>query len=265
MDAAPTVTTALLTAPSPGVRVTVSSMAGSAVTVTVRRTGADGASAYVRGALDSIVAGTFFVDDYECPIGEQSTYSSYTTNNVGEVSTESAGTNITVTQSGTLSWLSDPLTPNSAVAVRLQSFPDRSMSIESAILSVIGSATPVMVAGVRQRGAGSIAFLTMTLAETQALRSVLLSTPIVLYRAPDPSWDIGAVFLGMGDVVEKRVGAIQDPVRIFTGAVTFITRPAASVNGPIHTYAELTAHGYTYRNLSDANLTYLQMAQRGGL
>jgi hypothetical protein len=240
-------------------------MAAGAATVTVRRTNIDGESVYVRGAKDATVAGTFFVDDYEPPIGEQSTYSSYTTNGVGEASTESAGTNITVTQSNALSWLSDPLVPGSAVAVRLQAFPERAMNVQSAILPIIGSSTPVMVAGVRQRGSGTITFATFTLADTQALRSVLLSTPIVLFRAPDPSWDIGAVFLGVGDVTERRVGAIQEPTRIFSGAVTFITRPSASINGPIHSYTELTAHGYTYRNLSDANLTYLQMAQRGGL
>jgi hypothetical protein len=240
-------------------------MAGSAVTVTVKRTATNGKSVAVRGAMHEVVAGTFSVDDFEPPIGEVSVYSAYT-QDAGDVpSTESSGTNFTVTQANPLSWIADPLDPSTATSVRVGSMGDRTMAVPSEMLPIIGSATPVLVSGVRQEGFSTITFVAVTLAELQALRNVLLQTPIVLFRAPGPSWDVGAVFLGIGDVIEKTIGPITDTNRHVTAVATRITRPDSSLAGPLHTYGDLASRGYTYRNLSDPDLTYLQLAQRGGL
>jgi len=259
----PTVSVLALATPSPGVQVTVTNMDVNAATITVWRVSASYSKVAVRGASNTLVAGPFTVDDFEAPLGEQLTYSAVTYDSGGVPSDESDGTNITLVSTST--WISDPLIPTSAITVRIGDFPERTREIDAEFMRPIGSDTSIMVAGQRARGSGQLMLVTTTLDDLNDLRGVLMQTPLILIRAPYASWDLGSEFLGFQNVSEKRIGPLAEPTRQIVSDIVYIQRPVPEIAGPLHTYAELAGKGYSYTILSAADLTYLQLAQRGGL
>jgi len=264
---APVLQLTSLNTPSPGVRVTVSYVAPDADKITIYRTTSRG-TVSLRGATEKILTGLpFVVDDYEAPLNEVLTYTAITKTVLAVPSTTSAL--YTIQLDSVYTWLTDPVVPTNATAVRVHSFPDLVRTIDNAMLNVIGSPSPVMVSGQRLTGSGRLSLVTLTLNELEILRSVLDSTPVVLLRAPAYTWDIsdgGAAFFGIGTVTEKRINRlISDPTRLIEMDVTVVSQPPTTLTGALHTYAEIALKGYIYRNLSDPNLTYLQLSQRGGL
>jgi len=261
---APTLQLTELNTPSPGVRVTVLSVAPDADSITIYRTDSSGETVSLRGATEAVLTGSFVIDDYEAPLNTVLTYTA-TTRTITKVPS-TGSQSYAIELSSVYTWLTDPVVPTNAVAVRVREFPSISKSIDNAMLSVIGSPYPVMVAGQRLAGSGRLSLLTLDLGELELLRSVLQSTAILLLRAPYTTWDLGTAFLGIGNVSESRWSRlISDPTRIIELDVTYVAQPPATITGALHTYAELAQRGYTYRNLSDPNLTYLQLSQRGGI
>jgi hypothetical protein len=262
-DKPPTVSVLALASPSPGVQITVGSFDSSSYSVSVFRSSASSPMAPVRGAVNQIFAGSYTVDDFEPPLGELLTYTAVGYRIDGTPSPQSTGVTITLASAST--WLSDPITPGSAVAVRIGSAGDVDHDIDAAFLGVIGSDSPVMIAGTRQLGSGQVTFTVTDLASLLALRAVLLQAPVMLLRTPNSTWDIGARFLGIAKVSEKRVGPLAEPTRLVVCDVTYVRRPDASLAGPLHTWNELLGKGYTWSQLANADLTWIQLEQRGGL
>jgi len=259
---APTVTATPLATPSPGVQLVVSGVDASAATVTIWRSDSAGKN-IVRGASNVLIAGSFTVDDFEAPIGELLTYTAVTFDVFGVSSDESTGTTITLSSTGT--WLSDPLTPSTAVQVTIADFPEVSRIIDAEMLTPVGATAPIMIAGVRSKGAGSLTLATTTLLALQSLRTVIDDSPVILLRVSVTDWDIAAQHYGVQNVTERRIGKLAEPTRLMTLDVTAVQRPSPDIAGPLHTWSEVLSKGLSWKGIADADLTWLQLAQRGGL
>jgi len=259
---APIISAVAVAIPSPGVTITCTFVPLTANTITIYRQSSAG-KIPLRGATNALIAGTFVVNDFEAPLNENLIYTAVTFDNAGVPSSESIAQIINL--SSVYTWLADPITPSSAAPVRIKDFPMRSNPIDFTLLNVVGSDAPIMVAGARQMGAGKLSILTSTLNELNTLRALLATSPVLLLRAPSATWDIGSAYIAVGNVDEKRVGLISDPMRVVDMDVTFVNPPSSVISGSLHSYAELDSKGYTYRSLSSPDLTYLQLAQRGGL
>jgi hypothetical protein len=249
-----------LSSPSPGVQVTVTLPAAGAINVTVFRSSSSG-TVIVRGASHTTIAGSFTVADFEAPIGEVLSYTAVTFD-LADVQSDESGP-ATITLASATAWLSDPLDPASATTIRIKALPEREYSLDFALMSPIGSDSPVQVSGVRQRGAFKLSLVTLSAAERTALRTLFLRAPVVLLRAPVAAWDLGSEFLGVGAVTERRVGLLAEQSRVTDLDCTYVQRPAPELAAPLHTYAEMTATGLTYRQIRDTGRTYLQLVQLG--
>ena len=260
---APTIAVAALAVPSPGVQVTVTSMAAGADTVTVFRTVPGGSPVVVRGASRATVAGSSFtVADFEAPFGVLLTYTAITYDVAGGPSDESTGATITLASSA--AWMSDPLTPSLAVQFVLSRAPDQVMDIDSDLQVPVGASRPLLDAGPRQDGTYNLVIAACDDDARDAIRTVLKATPVVLLRLPDPTWDVPDDYYAIGPLkVARMSGLLQVQGRRFEADATLVTPPAPDLAAPLHTYDEMTATGLTYQQIKDTGRTYLQLQQLG--
>lgn len=262
--AAPTLAALALTTPSPGVRLTVTNPAVGSVTYTVRRSSASSEpGTVVRGASKKIIVGAATVADFEVPLGEAVTYEAVTYDALGEESTPSAPVVITVA-SGT-PWLTDPLNPDAALPVTFDYHaPSRSMPVEQEAMYPLGSARAVVVSGRRALGTYGLSLAACTLADLQALRSLLLGLTVAMIRVPDPTWDVPQDYYALGEVAESRVSQLlRVGGRVFSFPATLTRRPDPSIEAPLWTYADSTATGRTYAQSTALGRTYLVRSQGG--
>jgi hypothetical protein len=258
---APTVTVTALSAPSPGVQVTVTLPAAGTTTVTVYRTDGTGQRVIVRGASKAVIAGAFTVADFEAPFGQTLTYTAVTYDPAGVASDESAGAAIIV--GSATSWLTDPLAPDNAAPVRLRTPPDETLEIDRDIMTPVGSALGIQVSGTRSQGSYSLTLTAENATVRNTIRAVLRAAPVVLLRVPDPTWDLPAAFLGVGTIVMRRIGRIGEGARYIDLEATIVARPAPELAGPLYTYADMTGTGKSYTQLTATGRTYLQLVQQG--
>lgn len=256
----PTLTVTAVGAPSPGVLVNVTSVATTADTITVWRTTASLGRVIVRGASRAIVGGTFTVTDYEVPLGELASYTAATFD-VGGISSDEA-TPATITVGSDRSWLSDPLEPTAAAQVWIRDAGDRERPIDSQMLLPVGAKYPTMVYGVRQGGQGTLSLATLTLADTVTLRAITESG-VLLLRAANATYDLGAVFLGVPTLTERRIGKLAHGYRYFDLQYVQVARPDPSIPSPLYDWDAVTASGKTWTQLAATGKTWITLQQTG--
>jgi hypothetical protein len=206
----------------------------------------------------------YTVADFEVPIGESVIYSAATFDANDVPSDESAGNPITLTS--ITAWLTDPLTPATAVAVYLKDPPNQTLDIDRTLILPIGTTDPLQVSGERQSGSYDKLVL-VALDETTRIKimAVLASAPVVMLRAPDPSWDMPAVPLGIGGVRKMRIGRVQNPERYIELAdATIVARTDPSIAGPLWTWDDVLATGISWNQLA-ATKTWLSLLRDGPL
>ncbi|MCW2496051.1 hypothetical protein [Jatrophihabitans sp.] len=256
--------------PCPRIEVHVTPMPGDADTITVYRVWG-GQRQVVRGASGAVVAGDFFVVDYEAPFGVPVTYSCVTKNTAGTASTTSDASSpltLAVTQIA----LQDPLDPTSAVAVAPSTSPGQTTpvsrratgstatySIQATISPVAGSALPLATGDVRQAASGvPIDVRTETEDAATAVRNVLTQAwPLCIRSGPAAQMLPGLVYLALSDITETlRPNGVS---RIFTATAAAVLPPGQSIVVSPRTYADLLDEAATYADLLTLYPTYLRL------
>lgn len=256
---APTVAVAAVSSPQPGVQVTCTALDASAVAITVYRSSVTG-TFVVRGADHAVASGAFTVTDFEAPIGEVLSYTAETYDAAGVTSDLGGPANITLTSAR--AWLSDPLDPTQATPVYVKSAEERVRAVDSVMLLPIGASAPIMVSGVRQTGAGTIVLTTVTLADTRTLRGIT-DGPVLLFRAPTTTWDLGTLFLGVGTIREDRRGKLAEGTRDFSLDYVVVQRPSPTIAAPLYTWDVLAQTGKTWGQVLASGRTWLTLQTLG--
>lgn len=262
--------------PAPNVRVTYQDFDPGTNQINLWRT-VDGVRRPVRGVRHHNVVGSDFVVDYEAALGRTVSYDIEILSGVcAGVVISTASTTITGAVAG---WLSDPLSPGTAVPVYGDVGPNGEPGLDfdalakwdytSAVtkLVVAGTSEPVALIGQRQMNS-SIDVNVSTLATNQstALRNLLQQAAVVLFR-PLPGWASGLpglCYLAAQTVTEASVSEKWGgQVVSWKVKGDIVAPPAAQVTVPTVTYGSVAAEYATYAafNAAHQGQTYLQVVE----
>lgn len=181
---------ALTDAPCPRVRITLTGLGGTAVTVRITRTVA-GAALVVPGALAWELVDSGVLVDYAAPLNVQTTYTLYVDGAIADVKT--------ITLESDYSWVQDPRQPDRALPVRqttiapgfLTLTSDALKTIEypsgSSTMNVMGDSLPVSFGGQRRAESAVDLSLHAPDAATRDMFTLIKESPILLFRPASPN------------------------------------------------------------------------------
>lgn len=203
----------------------------------------------VRGASRILVAGnTLILYDYESPNGEPAGWRAQairpTVN--GDIASAWSST-ATATWSSPYTWLKNIRNPSLSRSIRFARMPDLDFDRQQGVHQILDETYPVVISGVLQAAAGELQLLTATLAERDAVKT-LLSGSVVLVQPP-ASHGVGSRYWSCGKVSDRRV------VRVAGVAYRHLVTPATEVAPPADTGIDGFV-GLTYQDVADTYATY---------
>ncbi|MFE9382390.1 hypothetical protein ACFYMO_04000 [Streptomyces sp. NPDC007025] len=178
--------------------------------MTVWRVTPDGGRTLVRGPEGlydgySIPADSLVIEDYEAPLGVPVYYV------IETVAVDDSAHSHKITDTVTLTagdpnyaWLTDPARPGVGLQVAVKTGPEWQQAIEQTVYRVRGRATPVVLADVRQSREGSLVCWTRTDQERDALRFLLSTGNVLLWRCA-PGMGEPDVYVAVGEVQYPRI------------------------------------------------------------
>lgn len=238
---------------------------------TVVRVHADGSTYVLRDANPALIASTTGVGwvgyDHEAPLDQAVTYRLTSTQDPGVTTTSSA---VTVTSDtsylGSMAWLTDPLQPALSRLLLVADVKEHTQQARTGVLRIMGRADPIAVSDVRLSGSGEIAAYTTTASEAVALRALLATGNILLWRAPatwtGPTW----MYLAVGDTSEVSAsGVATEGWREWRLPYAVVAAPYGTSAGPVGvTYADVLTAYATYAALIAGEATYDALALQPG-
>jgi hypothetical protein len=244
------------------VRVAVSAIGSTTATVTVDRTtdGINYTTVRGAGALVKQADSTVAVDDYEFPDGVPVTYRSRGWTSAGALTATSTAT-ITPSLAG-LVWLKSAGRPFlnrvvTVVGVSTVAYPSR-----GSVFDVLGRRDPVAVAEVRGSRRFEITVRTETVAEADALETVLsYGDPMFLHvpaTAPMPR----SGHFHVGDVSAARAGRVRGPVRYWAIPLVEVEAPDQTIVGYTITWQGVVNMYATWQDVVNGNATWTALQER---
>ena len=194
----------------------------------------------VRGAAHASISGTFFVVDFEAPLGEPVSYTAIGYDTQDRPSEPSlVSTAVTLAGDGGCPWVHDPLIPSGATRWLVTDWTERTHGRDRSVLWPIVSDVAVVITGPRQKPASTMELITRTDGDAQAL-VVLSDSPALLIR-PDPSWGWRYGYYNVGELEERRrvPGRPANPDRLWSLPLTPVAPPPPELEAPAHTWAEV--------------------------
>jgi hypothetical protein len=217
--------------------------------ITVQRIDPDGRTRGVRLAEPATLDADLWSGyDYESWFGEATTYQAT------DGSTTIDATPVTLTVDA--AWLRHPGVPSVSVQVNVEGDGEPTRAVNRAVLEPLGRRYPIVVTDGRRKTKTSImTFRTYTLAEADALLSVLDDTAVVLLDVP-PAWGWGIThqYMAVGDVTETRTApegrGAWVPCRNWSAPYEVVDRPADAIAGD-RTWANVLVEAATWADLVD--------------
>lgn len=198
---------ALTDAPCPRVRITLTGLGGTAVTVRITRTVA-GAALVVPGALAWELVDSGVLVDYAAPLNVQTTYTLYVDGAIADVKT--------ITLESDTAWIQDPRQPDRALPVevedavngrltmRAEALADINYGANSSTMSVMGDPLPVAFGAQRSAPAGlNVSMSSYEAATSTAFRELVSEAPILLLRTTDRMVPLPPAVYLLADVSEQ--------------------------------------------------------------
>lgn len=203
--------------------------------------------------------GIVVVDDYEAPLDVPVTYTIAQQAPAGSTVGTSAA--VTVPSQGK-TWLKDPSYPTRNMIVPIvTSSKNLTRAAQSGLFPILGRANPVVITTVRAGPAAVLTLHTLTDAQRRSMVDILASGSVLLFQTP-PS-EVGSIYIYIGDVVEERIGLVQEQSRQWTLPINVVDRPAGLANANTTdrswrkvrttylTWGDLIATGKTNQQLLD--------------
>lgn len=182
--------------PCPRAAVTVQGLSAGDHVISVWRT-SGGERSPVRGARTVRAADSFFIEDFEAPLGREVTYELEVISGVDAGTPPIYADTLIESECG---YLQDPLNPSSAVPVwgdgtrggqpvlSRAAFGSFGYTADSADFRVLGSSRPVSISTGRAAPSGiPLVFRTRSEAETARVRELVKQAPHLVFR-PTPGW-----------------------------------------------------------------------------
>lgn len=270
---APTVAAYTDAGPSPRIDITLPSVPVDARTFTFYRVAAGEITA-VRGTVDAPSASPI-ATDFEAPFGTDITYFAITKDVAGTPS--AAGPlSVVVRLDVDDMWLSDPLAPRTSLPVDLcldgetvgltDTFREITYAGVGQVITVIGSALPFGVSGVRQEASDMpLEFMTTNPSAGATLRALVADAFPLLVRLPAVfSFLPGGIYLAVGDLIERPQRTVTplayDRSRWeMTG--TRVRPPGASIIEPPRIWDDLPGEAATWADLAVRYATWNAVAR----
>jgi hypothetical protein len=200
----------------------------------------DGRSVPVRNAEPAtLTAGTVVLDDFECPLDTVVYYVARS------LESEDTVTSADVTlASDARMWLKHPGRPVLNINIVLALTPDRARELAATIQPALGRRNVVSVTDGRRHGpTAELTLRTTTIAQANALRTILDDGSPLLLQAPD-GYDIGSVWIQPMEFGEKwLIRYLPDERRVWTLSFATVDRPAGlAFNAAINTWGGVVAN-----------------------
>jgi hypothetical protein len=234
---------------------------GSAVTaVTIGRQDPGGFQQILRyGDAVPIVDGKLHIEDFEAPL-DVPVY--YTAAQQAPAGSEVGVSNTVIVPSQGRTWLKDPSYPSRNMVVPVMtSVVNLTRAAQAGIFPILNRPSPVVITTVRAGPEAVITLHTLTDEQRKAMVNILASGSVLLIQtAPN---ELGSIYVHVGDVVEERVGLVQEQSRRWTLPVIVVDRPAGLANASTLdrswrkvrttylTWGDLIATGKTNQQLLD--------------
>jgi hypothetical protein len=258
---------ALTDAPCPRVGITVTDLGIAESVVSVWRT-ADGEREPVRGARRVIMSDAEYVIDYDAPLGRRITYEVEVINGPSGASRVTAAP---VTVESSAGWITDPLIPQTAVAITKRMLPTGEATFTVAamkkldyaadmkLFTILGSSKPMVLFGQRMAAAGvDFSIVTDAAEQNSRLRELLTTAGQLLVRVPASWTDVlpGSWFAAVDTVSEAPTG---DTLTTWNLAGNTVAAPTIKVLTATFTYGDVAILFETYQQKQDlmAGKTYL--------
>lgn len=248
--------------PCPSADIAISGLSGDVTnTLSVWRSVA-GARTELRGGARGVLGVATILSDWECPFATDVTYQ------VTEY--KASGAVVGTAQSLPFQmdpgkvWISDPLNPSaSCVVPALDAVAIGSLTYSrpGAIVSIIGSDTPVLSAGIRSVATGiPLDMLAFTVGQRLSLLSVLQFADPVLVRVPagDKYSNLPPLAYCSADSIVVVPWANQSGATLQL-SVTLVKPPTANIVVPSRTYGDLPAEASSYGDLLALYSNYLSV------
>lgn len=241
------------------VRVTVTAIAGSLVTVTRRHP--SGRVVPVRGmTLLPLSGGVAIGWDYEMPIGVTVEYTAQAFD-AGDLETPLETSDpVTVTWPFTTEWLKDPLEPLRNMPVTIGDMSKYTYQSRTGVHAVLGRPAPITVGEVRSAATDAVEILTYTKEERDRLHYITASGNVLLLQSTQES-GIGNMYLALLNVEESRVIPTRASlVRRWTLEYQEVDAPVGAP-APFTTYTDLAGLVPTYQALRDNYTSYFDVIE----
>lgn len=242
----------------PRIRLDVNATADTgAVDVLVTRTNPDNKVSVVRLADPALLAsGLAVIFDYEMPYGANVTYTATSRNSSGTtLATTSAATSV----ASSVPWLVHPGVPVLSLPLpSIKTLGDRTRKVNQGVFEPYGRADPIVTTdGRRKRPTGQMMVRTKTLAERDALLSLVDDTATLLLQIPASlAWGVTSEYVAVGDLTEAREQEVgDDPYRMFTAPYIVVSMPAGGSQSQ-RTYSTVLAESATYQAILSNTAKY---------
>lgn len=203
----------------------------------------------VRG-LDGVDAQPLLVVlDYEIPYGTTLTY---------RVTVGGVSASVTVTSPAeSRAWLRDVLYPTKSVPTIITRSPTVALPSRSTVLRPVGRKNAVAVTDIRSGAEGTMTFATLTIAEADAMRSMIDSGNVLLLTGP-ASWNLAATYMVLLGVNPSRMGLADSPVRLWDCEYVEVDPPDALILGTPQTWQDYLSTYSSWQEMAGKTWADLQ-------
>lgn len=245
--------TAVVDSAASSVLVTVTGASGP--TAEILRVESSGAKTPVRNGDPGTLLGGGWIDhDYEAPLDQPVTYQLAAPSNFNSVQATSMPVTVASLDQ---TWLKHPGRPDLNMPIKVTGWPQRTYGIAQGVFNVVGRKYPVVKSSLRYAPIGDMTVLTETADELDGMRALLSEPSILLLQAP-AGYDVGSVYVAVGEVGEERISpAGADPVRNWTLPLTVVEAPVGLANaGAGNTWNDVIATYPTWNDVIAARATW---------
>jgi hypothetical protein len=241
------------TADIPNSRISLAVTGASGSTGYIRRINPDGSSTTVRnGEPATFTAGAWSDYDYETPMDLAVTYQALSAD---QTTVQATSSSVTLA-SNDLAWLKDPTVPTLNFVLKVTSMEELARDLPMGVFFVANRRYPVVTSGARFAPTTEVIAYTETFAERQSMLNILSTGRVLQLSTPD-GYGLGAYYVAVGAIVEKRHRINTNPVRSWTLPLTITDRPAG-VSSPTagNTWGDVVATYATWADVIRAKATW---------
>lgn len=236
-----------------GVIVQVEEATGA--TARVVRVDSAGRKTPVRNGDPATLVGGGWIDhDYEAPLDESVVYQVTAASNTNSVQATSIP--VTVFSHGN-TWLKHPGRPDLNMIIDVVDYSTRTYGIAQGVFNPIGRAFPIVVSSLRWQPTGDMTVRTETDDERINLRTILREPSILLLQTP-AGYDVGSVYVAVGEVTENRAVAVGwEPARSWTLPLTVVEAPVGLASAGVgNQWLDVIANYPTWNDVIAARATW---------